>query len=57
MAHAQRTRSFIISLVVRQILHRRIRLAEYLGSSMAAALQCRSGGSEGTVGMGVVAKA
>jgi hypothetical protein len=41
-AHAQRTRVFIISLVVRQTLHMRTRLAEYLGSSMAAV--CCSGG-------------
>jgi hypothetical protein len=36
-AHAQRTRSFIISFAVRQTLHRRIRFGEYLGSSMVAA--------------------
>lgn len=33
-AHAQRTRSFIISFAVLQTLHMRIKLALYFGSSM-----------------------
>lgn len=52
-AHAQRTRSFIISFAVRQILQSRIRLGLYLGSSMAAVWVSGNGGA---VGMGVVAK-
>lgn len=50
-AHAQRTRSFIISLVVRQTLHMRTRLGEYFGSSMAAL--SRVGWREGMCGRAV----
>ena len=56
LAHAQRTRSFIISLAVRQHLHMRFRFSEYFFcSSMIAAssverwIYGRIGGSRGVV--------